>query len=76
MVFPWMENGNVLSYTRKNPRANRLRLVSLIDQWTNVESDHRCLAVDRCGQWSGVSSPDESSAWEHSWGKSFYYDCQ
>ena len=29
MVHPWMENGNVLSYTRKNPEANRLRLVSV-----------------------------------------------
>ena len=31
MVSPWMENGNVLSYTRKNPEANRLGLVSLIE---------------------------------------------
>ena len=46
MVSPWVENGNVLSYTRKNPEANRLELVSLIDQWINVEFDDRSLAVD------------------------------
>jgi len=28
MVSPWMENGNVLSYTRKNPEADRVRVVS------------------------------------------------
>jgi serine/threonine protein kinase len=28
MVSPWMENGNVINYTRMNPEANRLRLVS------------------------------------------------
>lgn len=28
MVSPWMENGNILNYTRKAPEANRLRLVS------------------------------------------------
>ena len=37
-----MENGNVLSYTIKNPEANRLRLVSLVDRWINVEFDDRC----------------------------------
>ena len=31
MVSPWMENGNVLSYTGENPEANRLRLVSFIE---------------------------------------------
>ena len=28
LVSPRMENGNVLSYTRKHPEANRLHLVS------------------------------------------------
>ena len=36
LVSPWMENGNVLSYTRKHPEVNRLQLVStderLVDQ--------------------------------------------
>ena len=41
MVSPWMENGNILSYTRKTPEANRVRLVSLINEQTNVDSDER-----------------------------------
>ena len=27
MVSPWMENGNIVRFTRKNPDFNRLRLV-------------------------------------------------
>ena len=27
MVFPWMENGNILEFTGKNLEVNRLRLV-------------------------------------------------
>ena len=46
MVSPWMENGNVLSYTRKNPEANRLRLVSLTEPQPNVESDNHLQLVD------------------------------
>ena len=33
MIHPWMENGNILSYTRKNPEANRLRLASVCKTW-------------------------------------------
>ena len=74
MVSPWMENGNVLGYTRKNPEVNRLRLASLIDQWINVEFDHRCLVADRCGKRPEVPSPGGFSAWEHSGGMSCRYD--
>ena len=76
MVSPWMENGNVLSYTRKNLEANRLELVSLINQWITVESDDRCRVVDRCGKWSEVPSPHEFSPWENSGGTSCCHDCQ
>ena len=27
MVSPWMENGNIVQFTGKNPEVNRLRLV-------------------------------------------------
>ena len=30
MVSPWMDSGNIIGYSRKNPEANRLRLVSLV----------------------------------------------
>ena len=76
MVSPWMENGNVLSYTRKNPDANRLELVSPTDRWTNVEFNNRCLIVDRCGKWPEVPSPHEFSPWEHSGGMPCFHDCQ
>lgn len=29
VVSPWMENGNILDYTRKYPEVNRMSLVSL-----------------------------------------------
>jgi len=70
MVSPWMANGNVLSYTRKNPEANRLRLVSLTEQLASVNSDTRCLAVDRRSKWFKVPSSDEFGAREHSRGVS------
>ena len=76
MVSPWMENGNVLNFTRKNPEANRLQLVSLAERWTNVISDGCCLVVDRRGEWSKVSSPGNTSAREHSRGASDHYDSQ
>ena len=75
MVYPWMESGNVLSYTRKNPEANRLRLVSLDKQWTSGRSNNRCLAVDRRSKWSKVPSPDEFSAREHSRGMHYRHGC-
>ena len=75
MVSPWMENGNVLSYTRKNPEANRLRLVSITESLASVNSDSRCLAVDRRGKWFEVSAPDEFGTWEHSRGMSRHHDC-
>lgn len=43
MVSPWMENGNVLSYTRKNPDANRLRL--LVDVASGLKFLHRANLV-------------------------------
>ncbi|KAF9781132.1 kinase-like domain-containing protein [Thelephora terrestris] len=43
MVSPWMENGNVLSYTRRNPEANRLRL--LIDVASGLKYLHRASLV-------------------------------
>ena len=30
MVSPWMKNGNVMEYTRSNPSADRLKLVSTL----------------------------------------------
>jgi len=72
MVSPWMENGNVLSYTRKNPEANRLRLVSLTKWWASMESDSRCFIVDRRGKRFEVPSPDEFGAREHSRGAPSY----
>ena len=27
MVSPWLNNGNIVAFTRKNPEVNRLRLV-------------------------------------------------
>ena len=75
MVSPWMENGNVLNYTRKNPEANRLRLVGGNKQWTDGGSDNHRLAVDRRSEWSQVPSPDEFSAREHSRGMSCCCDC-
>ncbi|KAF9647908.1 hypothetical protein BDM02DRAFT_2472123 [Thelephora ganbajun] len=38
-VFPWMKNGNVLTYTRKNPEANRLKL--LVDVTSGLKYLHR-----------------------------------
>ena len=76
MVSPWMENGNVLSYTRKSPEANRLRLVRLTEQRSRVKSNSRCIAVDRCGKWFEVPSPDEFSARGYSRGMSRFRDCQ
>ena len=36
LVTPWMKNGNVLQYLEKNPRINRLHLVSnLTPLWLN-----------------------------------------
>ena len=32
LVSPWMEHGNILSYTRKHPEANKLQLVSINEQ--------------------------------------------
>ena len=75
MVYPWMENGNILNYTRKNPEANRLRLVSGDEQWSDGESDSYWLAADRCSEWSQVPSPDEFGTREHSRGMSCYHDC-
>ena len=66
MVSPWMENGNVLSYTRKNPEVNRLQLVNLIERRTNVGFDYRFLPANQCSKWCEVPSPDESSTREHS----------
>ncbi|KAF9781243.1 kinase-like domain-containing protein [Thelephora terrestris] len=43
MVFPWMENGNVLSYTRKNPEANRLQF--LVDVANGLKFLHRASLV-------------------------------
>ena len=70
MVSPWIEGGNILSYTRKNPEANRLRLVILIGQWTNVGSNNSYIAVDRCSKRSEVSSLGEPGARQHSGGMS------
>ena len=28
IISPWMSNGNIIEYSKKNQRANRLRLVS------------------------------------------------
>jgi len=39
MVSPWMENGNILNYTRKYPEINRLRLVSTDEKWSDGVSD-------------------------------------
>jgi len=74
IVSPWMENGNVVSYTRNNPKANRLLLVSTDRRLTGKKSDSRCLAVDRRRERSQVPSPDERSAWEHSRGMSYCYE--
>ena len=30
MVTPWLENGNIIGFTRKNPEVNRLSLVRRI----------------------------------------------
>ena len=27
MVSPWLENGNIVGFTRRNPEVNRLQLV-------------------------------------------------
>ena len=76
MVSPWMENGNVISYTRRNPEANRLRLVSVGERWTDGESDNHCLVADRCNKWSQVPPPDQFRTWEHSRGVFFRHGCQ
>ncbi|KAF9781245.1 kinase-like domain-containing protein [Thelephora terrestris] len=38
MVSPWLENGNIIGFTRKNPEANRLNL--LIDVSNGLEYLH------------------------------------
>ncbi|KAF9648301.1 kinase-like protein, partial [Thelephora ganbajun] len=39
MVSPWLKNGNIIRFTRKNPEVNRLRL--LIDVTKGLEYLHR-----------------------------------
>lgn len=34
MVSPWLENGNIISFTRKNPEVHRLWLVRRDQQST------------------------------------------
>ena len=46
MVSPWMENGNILNYTRKYPEVNRLRLVSSDERWSDGVSDSHWLVAD------------------------------
>ena len=42
IISEWMPNGNVMEYTRSNPRANRLRLVSSVVRFLEVlYSDNR-----------------------------------
>jgi len=69
MVSPWMENGNIISYTRKYPEANRLRLVSHQVICQREFNSHR-LAVDRRSKWFEVPSPYEFGARGHSGGMS------
>jgi len=76
IVSPWMDNGNVVSYTRNNPEANRLRLVSTDGRLTGKESDSRCLAADRCHEWSQVPSSDGLGTWGRSRGMSCCHECQ
>lgn len=75
VVSPWVENGDVLSYTRKNPETNRLRLVSLIEQQTTVELNNGYLAADRCNQWPCVPSQNEFSTRGHSRGMRCCHGC-
>ena len=76
MVCPWMENGNVLSYTRKNPEANRLRLVSIGETQSVAKSNSNCIIADRRGEWSQVPPQDEFSARKHQRGMFYWRDCQ
>lgn len=76
MVSPWMDNGNVLDYTKKNPEANRLKLVSGDEQWADGESESHWLTADRRSEWSQAPSPGEVSAREHSRGMYYCHDCQ
>jgi len=76
IVSLWMENGDVVSYTRKNPEANRLQLVSTNGRLTGKESDSRCLVADRCHEWSQVPSSDGLCAREHSRGVSCCHECR
>ena len=75
MVCSWMENGNILSYTKENPEANRLRLVGIDYQWTSEEANSRCLVVDRCGKRAQVPSSDGLSAREYSRGEFYCHGC-
>jgi len=68
IASPWMENGNVLSYTRKNHEANRLRFVSTSGRWSDKESDSHCVIAGRCHERSHVPSSDGLGAREHSGG--------
>ena len=76
LVCPWMESGNVLSYTRKNPKANRLRLVSTDEAQDIGMSDGNRLTVDRRGKWSQVPPQDEPSTRKHQRGMFHWCCCQ
>lgn len=41
MVSPWLENGNIVHFTRKNPEANRLYLVRYGQKSTTWDA-HEC----------------------------------
>ena len=43
MVSPWLENGNIVQFTRKNPEVNRLRLVRY--GWRSTWNAYECLST-------------------------------
>ena len=70
MVSPWMENGNILEYTSRNPGVNRLHLV-IHPRWCpSQETEDGHPAVGRRSRWTRVSAPWESGAREYSRGTS------
>lgn len=62
MVSRWMVNGNILNYVRKNPAADRLRLVRPMHRWSYSEPT-RVKIVARGHPRSELSTPQRSRPW-------------